>query len=159
MTVYATSYGSSIASVMSVFVGLIVFVTPHVHFRRNFVSAVFSTVRSRQLTVTEAVACWAVSVIFATLLKVPASAPQAKVCVGLNVPVFGLVTVPSATSPPLLKLSVTWTVSLTLVCVAVFGSTVTAWLAKLLFVPVAVGFATAVAVFVRVLPSGRIVGP
>ena len=154
-------YGSPMASVMGLVVGLIVFVTPHVHFRRNFVSAVLLTVRSRQLTVTAAVACWFVSVILATLLNVPASAPHEKVCVGLNVLLFGLVTAPSATSPPALKLSVTCTVSLTLVCVAVPGSTWTAALLKALFVPVAVGFATAVAVFVRnatVRQDGRAVG-
>ena len=36
-------------------VGSMVFVTPHVHFRRYFVTAVFVTVKSRQ--VTETVAC------------------------------------------------------------------------------------------------------
>ena len=74
----------------------------------------------------------------------------------MNVPVLGLVTVPRATAPPPSKLSVTFTVLFTSVSVAVPGSTFTAELLKALLVPDGVGLAVAVAVFVRVVPSGSV---
>src|SRR4029079_10859878 len=97
----------------------------------------------------------AVSVIVATFVYDAFPVGQENWCVGLNVPVFGDVTVPCATAPPPSKLSVTWTVLFTSVSVAWLGSTFTATLVNVLFVPAAVGLATVDAVFVRSVPSGR----
>src|SRR6185369_930177 len=102
MTVYPTMNDwlrSSNSGLASDDPELFVFVTPHVHLRRNAVFAVFVTVSARQVTVTVALAVCPVCVIVATLVNEAFAVGHGNVCVGLKVPVLGFVTVPSATAP------------------------------------------------------------